>query len=360
MEWVFENLSFTFEPLKTEAYLMNNNNTISDKTIKSLKSLLSSPKRILLTTHKSPDGDAIGSSLALYLYLKSMGHDVTVSVPDDMPGFLKWMPGSDDILIFAKHKKSFEEKLNNAEIVFALDYNHFKRTGNEMEKLLTSSNALKIMIDHHQSPDDFMKYRVWDVMASSTAQLVWDFIVALSGKKAVDKIIGECLYTGIMTDTGSFRFTTCTAHTLRITADLLELGVRGDLIHQRVYDQNSLNRIHLMGYALEKIVLMPEYYTAYISLSKEELKKFNYQPGDTEGLVNKVLSVKGVNVAALITEKENQVRMSLRSVGDFSVNQFSRTYFNGGGHEHAAGGILEMNLDEALMYFEEAVKKGYK
>ena len=216
------------------------------------------------------------------------------------------------------------------------------------------------MIDHHQEPDDFMKYRIWDVMASSTAQLVWEFIVAISGKGAIDKSIGECLYTGIMTDTGSFRFTTCTAHTLRITADLLDIGVRGDLIHQKIYDQNSIDRLHLMGHALEKIVLMPEQNTAYISLSKEELKKFNYKPGDTEGLVNKVLSVKGVNVAALITEKENQIRMSLRSVGDFSVNQFARKYFNGGGHEHAAGGTLDMDLDEAIKYFEEAVKKGYK
>ena len=338
---------------------MNTENLISGEIIKSLKSLLSSPKKILLTTHKSPDGDAIGSSLALYHYLKSEGHEVTVSTPDEMPGFLKWMPGSDDILVYAKDKKKFEKTLIEAEILFALDYNHFKRTGNEMEKLLASSQALKIMIDHHQEPDDFMKYRVWDVMASSTAQLVWDFIVALSGKKAIDKSIGECLYTGIMTDTGSFRFTTCTAHTLRITADLLEIGVRGDLIHQMVYDQNSIDRIQLMGHALEKIVLMPEQDTAYIALSKEELKKFNYQPGDTEGLVNKVLSVKGVNVAAMLTEKENQIRMSLRSVGDFSVNQFARAYFNGGGHEHAAGGSLEMNLDEAIEYFEKAVKKGY-
>ncbi len=339
---------------------MNYNFSISDDTIKSLKTLLSSPKRILLTTHKSPDGDAIGSSLALYHYFKSVGHDVTVSTPDDMPGFLNWMPGSDDILVYVRDKKKFKKVLDDAEIVFALDYNHFKRTGNEMEELLSSSKALKIMIDHHQEPDDFMKYKVWDVMASSTAQLIWEFIVALTGKAAIDKSIGECLYTGIMTDTGSFRFTTCTAHTLRITADLLDIGVRGDLIHQKVYDQNSIDRIQLMGHALEKIVLMPEQETAYIALSKEELIKFNYQPGDTEGLVNKVLSVKGVNVAALITQKENQIRMSLRSVGDFSVNQFARTYFNGGGHEHAAGGSLEMDLDEAIKYFEEAVKKGYK
>lgn len=339
---------------------MNHIKTISTETIKSIKSLLSSPKRILLTTHKSPDGDAIGSSLALYQFLKNMGHTVTVSSPDDMPEFLKWMSQSDEILVFSNNRVKFEKAVEEAEIIFALDYNHFMRTGKDLEQLLTSSKALKIMIDHHQSPDDFMKYKVWDVMASSTAQLVYDFIVALSGKDTIDLNIGECLYTGIMTDTGSFRFTTCTAHTLRITADLLDIGVRGDLIHQKVYDQNSLDRIHLMGYALEKIVLMPQYKTAYITLSKEELLKFNYQPGDTEGLVNKVLSVKGVDVAALITQKENQIRLSLRSVGDFSVNQFSRTYFNGGGHEHAAGGSLEMDLEAGIKYFEEAVKKGYK
>jgi len=336
---------------------MNNNKVISKETAEELKALLSHPKKILLTTHKSPDGDAIGSSLALYHYLKAQGHDVYVSVPDDMPDFLNWLPGSDKFIIFYRRKKKFEEILNNADIVFALDYNHFKRTGDEMAKLLSQSESLKIMIDHHQQPDDFMQYRVWDVMASSTAQLVWEFIVALSGKQAVDKTIGECLYTGIMTDTGSFRFATCTSHTFRITADLLDIGVRGDLIHQYVYDQNSIDRIHLMGYALEKIVLMPEQKTAYIALSKEELKKFKYKPGDTEGLVNKVLSVVGVEVAALITEKENQVRLSLRSSGNFSVNQLSRTYFSGGGHENAAGGSLEMSFDDAIKYFKDSIKK---
>ena len=336
---------------------MNNNHIISEETIKGVKSLLSSSKKILLTTHKSPDGDAIGSSLALYHYLKSQGHDVVVSVPDDMPGFLKWMPGSDKFIVFNRNKKGFKSALNEAEIVFALDYNHFKRGGEEIEKLLSESSVLKIMIDHHQQPDDFMQYRVWDVMASSTAQLVWEFIVALSGKNAIDKAIGECLYTGIMTDTGSFRFATCTSHTLRITADLLDIGVRGDLIHQYVYDQNSISRIHLMGYALEKIVMMPEQKTAYIALSKEDLKRFKYKPGDTEGLVNKVLSVVGVEVAALITEKENQVRLSLRSSGNFSVNQLSRAYFNGGGHENAAGGSLELNFGEAIKYFEDSIKK---
>jgi phosphoesterase RecJ-like protein len=335
---------------------MNNKHIISEETIKSLKTLLSSPKKILLTTHKSPDGDAIGSSLALYHYLKAQGHNVSVSVPDDMPGFLKWMPGSENLIVFKRNPKGFVSILEDTDILFSLDYNHFKRTGDEMEKLLANSKAVKIMIDHHQQPDDYMQYRVWDVMASSTAQLVWEFIVALSGKQAVDKTIGECLYTGIMTDTGSFRFATCSSHTFRITADLLDIGVRGDLIHQYVYDQNSIDRIHLMGYALEKIVLMPEQKTAYIALSKEELKKFKYKPGDTEGLVNKVLSVVGVEVAALITEKENQVRLSLRSSGNFSVNQLSRAYFNGGGHENAAGGSLEMNFNEAIQYFKNSIK----
>jgi len=339
---------------------MNNNKVISNNTVKEIKSLLSSSKKILLTTHKSPDGDAIGSSLALYHYLKAQGHDVSVSVPDDMPGFLKWMPGSKKLIVFNRNKKDFEKALDAAEIVFALDYNHFKRTGDKMEKLLSDNGALKIMIDHHQQPDDFMQYRVWDVMASSTAQLVWEFINALSGKETITKNIGDCLYTGIMTDTGSFRFSTCTSHTLRITADLLDIGVRGDLIHQEVYDVNSIDRLHLMGYALEKMVLMPDYNTSYIALSVSELKKFNYRPGDTEGLVNKALSVKGVNVAALLTQREGKVRISLRSSGTVSVNNLSRKYFNGGGHENAAGGLLDMNMKKAIEYFEETIKKEMK
>lgn len=339
---------------------MSEKSPITTTTAEGLKKLLSEPQRILLTTHKSPDGDAIGSSLAIYHYLSSRGHSVTMTVPDEMPEFLKWMPGRDKFLVFYKNKRKFNKALSQSNIIFALDYNHFKRTGEEMEPLLSASGAVKILIDHHLEPDNFPDYSIWDTGASSTAQLVWEFIVALSGKKAVDKTIGTCIYTGIMTDTGSFRFATCTAHTLRITAELLETGVRGDLIHQYVYDQNSIDRIHLLGYALEHIVLLEECHAGYIALSKEELKKFNYKPGDTEGLVNKVLSVKGVEIAALLTEKSNQVRLSLRSGGNYSVNRLAQKYFNGGGHEFAAGGTLEMNFEEAVKYFEEKIKEFVK
>ena len=330
--------------------------TIDTNTIEGIRNELSTSKRILITTHRSPDGDAIGSSLGLYQYLVSQGHDVIVSVPDPFPAFLNWLPEVDKLLIYKLEKQKFEEELSNVDILFALDYNHFSRTGDELGKLLSASTATKIMIDHHQEPDDFMKYKVWDIQASSTAELLYDLIVNLSGEEAITKEIGECLYTGIMTDTGSFRFKSCSSHTMGIAAHLLEIGVNGDQIHQLVYDQNSIDRLHLMGYALEKMVLLKEYYTAYISLSREELERFNYQPGDTEGLVNKALSVKGVKVAALISEKEGGIRFSFRSSADFSVNDFARSHFNGGGHFHAAGGSYKGSINDACDLFVEKLK----
>ena len=179
----------------------------------------------------------------------------------------------------------------------------------------------------------------------------------MGGDYPLRSIRGECLYTGIMTDTGSFRFATCTSHTMRIISHLLDEGVDGNEIHQMVYDQNSINRLHLMGYALEKMVLMKDYHTAYISLSKKELDRFKYEPGDTEGLVNKALSVKGVKVACLITEKEGSIRFSFRSSAQFSVNDFARAHFNGGGHYHAAGGSFKGSIKEAVAAFEEQIKK---
>jgi phosphoesterase RecJ-like protein len=330
---------------------------IDESIVTELKNELSGKKRILLSTHRSPDGDAVGSSLAMYHFLQSMGHEVSVSMPDPAPAFIQWLPGYENIVVFKHSKDEFIQLLDKADIVFALDYNNFSRTGNELGTLLQESTALKIMIDHHQEPDESMDYKVWDVGASSTAQLCYDFMIALKGKEAITKEIGECLYTGIMTDTGSFRFATCTSHTMRIVAHLLDCGVDGNEIHQLVYDQNSIDRLHLMGYALEKMILLEDYYTAYISLSSNELRKFNYQAGDTEGLVNKALSVKGVKVAALLTEKEGEIRFSLRSSAQFSVNEFSRRHFNGGGHYHAAGGTFNGTMEEACKQFEKCIKE---
>jgi len=336
---------------------MKKGSVIDKVSLDGIRNELSKKKKILITTHKSPDGDAVGSSLGLYHYLVALGHEVWVSIPDPFPRFLQWIPGTDKLITYSKEKEKFEEVLKDIDILFALDYNHFPRTGDELGGILSASQAVKIMIDHHQEPDESMDFKVWDVGASSTAELVYDLIVSLSGDKGITKTIGECLYTGIMTDTGSFRFSTCTSHTMRITSHLLDEGVDGNKIHELVYDQNSIDRLHLMGYALEKMVFLKDYHTAYISLSRKELERFNYQAGDTEGLVNKVLSVKGVKVAALITEKEGNIRFSFRSSAQFSVNDFSRTHFNGGGHFHAAGGSIKGNISEAVKLFEEHIKK---
>lgn len=336
---------------------MKKGSVIDDASLDAIKKEIKGKKKILITTHKSPDGDAVGSSLALYHYLVKMGHEVCISVPDPFPNFLQWLPGTDKILTYQSERSKFKAILDEADVLFALDYNNFQRTGEELGELLNASKACKIMIDHHQEPDETMDQKVWDVKASSTAELVYDLIVSLSGDAGINKTIGECLYTGIMTDTGSFRFATCTSHTMRIVSHLLDEGVDGNEIHQLVYDQNSINRLHLMGYALEKMVLLKDYHTAYISLSKKELDRFKYQPGDTEGLVNKALSVKGVKVACLITEKEGSIRFSFRSSAQFSVNDFARAHFNGGGHYHAAGGSFKGSITDAVAIFEEQIKK---
>lgn len=330
---------------------------MDEKSMKEIAKLLANKSKIFISTHKSPDGDAIGSSLALYLYLKKQGHEVYVSIPDDAPAFLHWMPGFQDLINYKRNKSEFEEKLGLCSVLFALDYNRFNRTGDELGDLLSNSVNSKIMIDHHQEPDQNMDFMVWDTAASSTAQLVYDFICYLHGKEEISKEIGDNLYTGIMTDTGSFRFKSCTSHTMRIVADLLDIGVDGNNIHQLVYDQNSIDRLRLMGYALEKIKMIDNCHTAYISLSRKELNSFNYKSGDTEGLVNKALSVVGVKVAALITEKEGLIRLSFRSSAQFSVNEFSKKYFNGGGHYHAAGGNYQGSIKDACILFEEMIKK---
>jgi phosphoesterase RecJ-like protein len=311
-----------------------------------------SSKNIVITTHKSPDGDAVGSSLALVRLLEKLGKNVCGVLPDTMPGFLEWLPGSSGLLVFEQNEEEVEELLNQAEILFALDYNRFNRTGERMGKNLENFRGFKVLIDHHIDPDGFADLAIWDTDASSTAQLVWEFIQLMGHAKLLDEPMATALYTGIMTDTGSFRFKTCTAHTHRIVAKLLEAGANGDWIHQQVYDQNSLNRLQLLGYALGKIKVLPKQKSAYLVLSQKELNRFSYKPGDTEGLVNRVLSIKGAEIAVLLTEKDGSVRFSFRSVGDFSVNDLARDYFNGGGHKHAAGGTLDVSLEDAVDYLE--------
>jgi phosphoesterase RecJ-like protein len=316
------------------------------------KELLQSSKNIVITCHKGPDGDAIGSSLALFIYLKKSHKNISVIVPDDFPYFLKWLPENEQIICYDSKKEEADKLIDQADLIFSLDYNSLNRTG-EMAKSLDSSKAKFIMIDHHQQPDDYAEVTYSDTSICSTCQMVYHFIEALGDIGMIDQAIANCIYTGIMTDTGSFRFRSTTSTTHRVIANLIDLGIDNAKIHQNVYDSNSYNRLQLLGKSLTNLKVIPELNTAYISLSAEELEQYNSQKGDTEGVVNYALSLQGIKLAAIFKEDLNSglVKISFRSKGDFSVNDFSRAHFNGGGHTNAAGAASNLSLKETLDKF---------
>jgi len=313
--------------------------------------------KIVITAHKSPDGDSIGSSLALYHFLKKSFANVTVVHPDPAPDFLHWVPGQNDIVSFERSPIEAIVYLEEADVIFCLDYNHPSRVGEMMQVPLENSGALKIMIDHHLYPADFCDFTISETSACSTAQLIYLWITAISKTDLLDPTIGMCVYLGIMTDTGSFRFPSVKAETHRIVADLLDLGVIHNDIHEAVYDTNTLDRIRLKGYALsEKLVCLPDCPVAYASLTEEESNRFNAQKGDTEGLVNQILGIQGIKMAVFFAEKEGKIKMSFRSKGDYVVNELASTHFSGGGHAYASGGISEESMEATIAKFVTNVK----
>ncbi len=301
------------------------------------KSLINKSTNIVIVTHYSPDGDAMGSSLALYNYFIKINKNVSVITPNDYPEFLHWMAGNNKVVDYKKNPKKATTLLQQSDLIFTLDFNNFSRLEG-LGNLLKLSNAKKIIIDHHQQPDNYANLYYHDVNACSTCELVYEFICGLGGKKLIDKDIAACIYTGIMTDTGSFRFDSVTATTHLVLSNLLATGIVPSNIHSAIYDTYSESRVKLLGYCLtNKMVVLPEYQTAYISISEKELKQFNFQKGDTEGIVNYPFSIKGIKFCAYFAEGDGIVKISFRSKGKFDVNQFARKHFNGGGHINAAG-----------------------
>lgn len=329
------------------------------KKIEKLKKLLNKHNKISIIVHKAPDGDALGSSLALMIYLKKKGKDVTVISPDNFPDFLKYLPYSNDILIYNNNKEKTIEKLKESELLFCIDFNSLNRINN-IAKFISKLEAEKILIDHHQPSNDISDFSIsFDFVNScATAEIVYNIIVSLGDKNLIDTEIGECLYTAIMTDSGSFKYSCTTAQTHYITAHLLNIGVKHFLIHENIFGNFSLNRMKLLGYALlEKLKIIEGYNVAYISLSKQELEKYEYKIGDTEGFVNFCLSIKNIMLAVLMIEKKDRIKLSLRSKGNFSVDELAKKYFNGGGHTNAAGGyIFTKNINEAEKIFINIVK----
>jgi bifunctional oligoribonuclease and PAP phosphatase NrnA len=338
--------------VKESLDLLNTTIAMTESQYTEIKKLLIADKKVVITTHRSPDGDAIGSSLGLYHVLKAKGCDVSVIVPNAYPDFLKWMPGEDIVVDFEHQMDDAKALIKEGEILFCLDYNAIHRTG-DVEESISGYKGVSVMIDHHPQPDSYATYLLSDTSASSTAQLIYEFVDCLGWKDELNEQVGQCLYAGIVTDTGSFRFPSTSARTHRAVAELMDKGLKPHLIHQAIYDSNTESRLKLLGYCLsEKMKVLPEYKTAYIVLSNDELVKFNYHSGDTEGIVNYALSINGVRFAAIIKQTEEKISMSFRSKGGFSVNQFSRDNFNGGGHMNAAGGISKVSLEDTVIKFE--------
>jgi phosphoesterase RecJ-like protein len=326
--------------------------------IQAIQSLLATPKKIAIIPHRSPDGDAMGSTLGLYHFLLKYNHQPIVIAPNEFPDFLAWLPGSETVHIFEKDKENCSRILSEAELIFTLDFNALHRVG-EMEKVLEKLTVPFVMIDHHQKPDDYAAYMYSDTSYGSTCEMLYNFITFLGEKQAIDKTIGTCIYTGILTDSGSFKFPGTTGNTHRIVAELIDLGVENTNIPTLLFENSSYNRLQLLGRALQNMKVIPESKTSYITLTQDELNSFHYVKGDTEGIVNYGLSIKGIHFTAIFIENkdENIIKVSFRSQGGFDVNQFARDHFNGGGHRNAAGGKSEISMAATIQKFEDLVTK---
>ena len=331
---------------------------MKEQDIQAVQQLLSTPKKIAIIPHRNPDGDAMGSTLGLYHFLLKNNHHPVVISPNEFPDFLAWMPGSETVKIFEKDKKNCTKILEEADLIFTLDFNALHRVG-EMENVLNKLKSPFIMIDHHQSPDDYATVTYSDVAFGSTCEMLHNFISALGKKTDIDKTIGTCIYTGILTDSGSFRFPKTTGTTHRIIADLIDLGVENSEIPTLLYDNSSYERLQLLGRALQNMKILADNKTTYTTLTQAELDNFNHVKGDTEGIVNYGLSIKGIVFTAIFIENADEkiIKISFRSQGDFDVNLFARDYFNGGGHKNAAGGKSELSMEDTINKFEDLVRK---
>lgn len=314
---------------------------------------LSRPKKIVITTHHKPDGDALGSSLGLYHWLLDNGHQVHVILSSDFPSFLDWMPGFEKLIYYPSQPEVARQHFDEADIIFCLDYSAIGRT-NMLEPLIRSAKASKWMIDHHLEPEDFADVTYWDANAAATAQLVYTFITNIcDDPKGVTQTIASCLYTGIMTDTGSFRFKSTTSAVHQIIAKLIDAGAKNWEIHEHIYNSSTENRLKFLGYCLLNCLeVIPEYNTAIFSLTRDDLEKFNITTGDTEGLVNYALSIKGIRLAGLFVDRTELIKLSLRSTGEIPCNEICKTHFNGGGHLNAAGGNSNEELQTVVNRFK--------
>jgi phosphoesterase RecJ-like protein len=322
------------------------------QNIQPFKDFMGQTRKVVIVTHHKPDADALGSSLGLAGYLKKKGHAVTVVTPSDYPEFLHWMPGHNEVLALEKGNQSvISEKINKAEIIFCLDFSALNRI-QDLTEVVRNAPGKKVMIDHHLQPEDFAEFVKWDVQSASTAELIFNLIRELGDERLIDTSIADCLYAGLMTDTGGFRHSNTRYDEFLVAAELVRLGANPTKVSKLIYDTNTLERLRLTGFVLsEKLKVLPEYKTVYMTLASEELKRFGSQTGDTEGFVNYGLSIKGIKLSVMIHERKDSVKLSLRSLGNFSVNEMARKHFEGGGHRNASGGSSALTLNQTVEKF---------
>lgn len=326
------------------------------KELNAFKAFISSPRKIVITTHANPDADALGSSLGLFHFLRGRKHDVKVVTPTDYPEFLHWMQGNEEVIVYSDERADeIRNYIDNATLICCLDFSGLKRI-KKLGELVEASSAKKLLVDHHLNPEHFADFEIWDDTAAATAELIYDMIIMLDGKAEITVGTAEALYAGIMTDTGSFRHNSTSAKVHRIVAELTDIGINVNKISRLIYDTNSLDRLRFIGYALmEKLVVDIDKKVAYFVINADEHKRFHLKSGDTEGLVNYALSIKGINIAATIMERDGEVKLSFRSVGNYAVNDFATDHFNGGGHKNAAGGMSEASIEETEEKFKSLI-----
>lgn len=325
------------------------------ENIQAFKRLVDLPRSVVVVTHFKPDADALGSSLGLAGYLRKKGHRVTVVTPSDYPSFLAWMPGNAEVIAVSKDDprplQAANAAIQSADVIFCLDFSNLKRT-EDLAESIRSAKATKVLIDHHLEPEKFADFEQWNVASASTAGLVFQLITELGEQHLIDAGIANCLYAGLMTDTGGFRHSNTTRQEFMIASELVGHGADPSRVAKLIYDNNSLERLRLTGFVLgQKLQVLPEYRTAYMVLSADELRQFGSQTGDTEGLVNYGLSISNIRLSVLLYERKTEIKYSFRSLGDFSVNELARKHFEGGGHKNAAGGTFKGSLDSALKKF---------
>ncbi len=325
-------------------------NIFTPNKLQGVKDRINKASSIVIVAHKSPDGDSIGSSLALYHFIKKFNQNVVICHPDPAPTFFTWLDGFDSILNYQNNKEKVKSEIQKSDLMFCLDFNALSRLGEDMSEMVKDSSAFKVMIDHHLHPTDEFDVVFSDTSSCSTAQLIFEFIEALDSLEMIDSKIGEPIYCGIMTDSGSFRYPSVTTKTHQVIAFLLEKGVNNAKVHESVFDTNTIERLRLRGYATnEKLTIVDKYNTAVLTLTEAELEQFGYQNGDTDGLVNVGLSIVGVNKSVFFKESNGIIKISFRSKGDDNpINELAAKYFNGGGHANAAGGRWEGEMNEAV------------